>query len=547
MLAKSWMPELDRIVFELQENANKPGGGGVHPDFRLYLTSSPADYFPVSILQNGVKMTNEPPKGFRANLIKSFANLVKEEDFEGSGTKTREWKKLICGLGFFHANIQERRKFGPLGWNIRYAFDESDLETSIACLRRFLEEQEVIPWDAINYSTGQINYGGRVTDDWDRRCIMNILSIYMTPQILEDSYVFSHSGIYKSPVEGSHQDAMAYFESLPIRDDPEVFGMHENANVTFNTNESLALMASILSLQPRSSGGGGGKSSDEIVIELATNFENQCPTILDMDDAGPTTFVIQDNGLLTSLAICLTQEMIKFNRLIQGMKGSLRDIKKAIGGMIVMSQDLDAMYTSFLNNQLPALWERVSFASLKTLASWIADTIYRVDFMRFWLKNGQPAAFPMPVFFFPQGFMTASLQTFARKHMEAIDQLSFRFTILTESPDQITVGPEDGVIVFGLFIEGARFDEEKGHLVDSRPGKMFEPLPAIHFEPETGHRQKAGTYACPVYKTAVRKGVLSTTGMSTNFVVPVELPMGPGDTEQQYVLAGTAALCNLTD
>ena len=76
---------------------------------------------------------------------------------------------------------------------------------------------------------------------------------------------------------------------------------------------------------------------------------------------------------------------------------------------------------------------------------------------------------------------------------------------------------------------------------------MFEPLPAIHFEPETGHRQKAGTYACPVYKTAVRKGVLSTTGMSTNFVVPVELPMGPGDTEQQYVLAGTAALCNLTD
>jgi dynein heavy chain len=266
-----------------------------------------------------------------------------------------------------------------------------------------------------------------------------------------------------------------------------------------------------------------------------------------MDEAGPTTFVIQENGLLTSLAICLTQEMIKFNRLIQRMKGSLRDIKKAIGGMIVMSQDLDAMYTSFLNNQLPALWERVSFASLKTLASWIADTIYRVDFMRFWLKNGQPAAFPMPVFFFPQGFMTASLQTYARKHMEAIDQLSFRFTILKESPDQITIGPEDGVIVFGLFIEGARFDEEKGHLVDSRPGKMFEPLPAIHFEPETGHRQKAGTYACPVYKTAVRKGVLSTTGMSTNFVVPIELPMGQGDTEQQYVLAGTAALCNLTD
>ena len=79
MLAKSWMTELDRIVFELQEKVQLPGGGGIHPDFRLFLTSAPAVYFPVSVLQNGVKMTNEPPKGFKANLLRSFANLIKEE------------------------------------------------------------------------------------------------------------------------------------------------------------------------------------------------------------------------------------------------------------------------------------------------------------------------------------------------------------------------------------------------------------------------------------------------------------------------------------
>lgn len=177
-----------------------------------------------------------------------------------------------------------------------------------------MEEQDVIPWDALNYVTGQINYGGRVTDDVDRRCLMSILSIYMVPDILEDSYKFSASGKYYAPPVGTLAQTMEYFESLPLADDPEVFGMHENANVTFNTNESLALMSALVSLQPRSGGGGGGKTSDDVVVELALSFEAQCPELLTDDEAGPTTFVIQSNGLLSSLAICLTQEIVKFNR-----------------------------------------------------------------------------------------------------------------------------------------------------------------------------------------------------------------------------------------
>jgi dynein heavy chain len=544
MLAKSWLPTLDTIIFQLQEKAKTAGGGGIHPEFRLYLTSSPCDYFPVSILQNGVKMTNEPPKGFRSNTLRSFSNLIKEEKWE-SCVKKNEFKKLLIGLAFFHANLQERRKFGPLGWNIMYAFDESDLETSIAVLHRFLEEQEHIPWDALNFVTGHINYGGRVTDDWDRRCLMSMLSIYFVPEVLGEGYKFSKSGKYYAPPVGDLKDTISFFESLPQADEPEVFGMHDNANVTYNTNESLTLMATLLSLQPRSSGGSGGKTSDEIVIDQASDFDAECPVILNADDAGPTTFVIQPNGLLPSLAICLEQEMIKFNRLINRIKTSLKDIRLAIRGMIVMSADLDMMYTSFMNNQLPPIWEKVSFASLKTLGSWFTDLKYRVVFMRKWVTDGQPAAFPLPVFFFPQGFMTGCLQTFARKYMAAIDGLSFEFQIMNEAPEQITEGPEDGVYIFGLFLEGARFDRITGYVTDSEPGTMYDSLPLIHFKPAVGHKQPPGTYACPVYKTAVRKGVLSTTGLSTNFVVAVELPSE--DPEQKWILSGCAALCNLTD
>ena len=143
--------------------------------------------------------------------------------------------------------------------------------------------------------------------------------------------------------------------------------------------------------------------------------------------------------------------------------------------------------------------------------------------------------------------MTASLQTFARKHMEAIDGLQFEFYIMREFEEieDIKEGPADGVYIYGLYLEGARFEEESCLMKESLPGMIYSLLPVLHFQPATNHKQPVGTYACPVYKTAVRKGVLSTTGMSTNFVVTIELPTE--HTEQKWVLAGVAALCNLTD
>ena len=123
--------------------------------------------------------------------------------------------------------------------------------------------------------------------------------------------------------------------------------------------------------------------------------------------------------------------------------------------------------------------------------------------------------------------------------MEAIDGLSFEFEVLRNGlqPELITEGPEDGVIVFGMYMEGARFDHETWKVADSQPGRMYDLLPAVYMKPAVNHKQAPSTYACPVYKTAVRKGVLSTTGMSTNFVVPIEFPILEHESEQKYILA----------
>lgn len=191
-LSPSFMPRLDALIEKIEfEQGN---------NFRIWLTSMPSDKFPVNILQNGVKATIEPPKGLRNNVANSY-NTIDATEFE-SCEKPAAYKALMWGLCFFNALILERRKFGPLGWNIPYEFSNSDLEISKAQLAMFLNHYEKIPWDALRYMVAEANYGGRVTDPNDRTTINLILQDFYCPEMLNKNHKLSESGTYYVPSTG---------------------------------------------------------------------------------------------------------------------------------------------------------------------------------------------------------------------------------------------------------------------------------------------------------------------------------------------------------
>jgi len=533
------MPSLEKIVLEFAENKDT-----IHEDFRLFLTSMPASYFPVSVLQNSVKLTTEPPRGMKANMKRTYQNISQE--YLDQCAKPQIWRKLLFSLSFFHAVIQERRKFGPLGWNIRYEFNDSDLNTTFTMLQLFLDSQDEVPWDALIFVTGHINYGGRVTDDNDRICLIRSLMKYCSPDALRDGYKFSGSGLYYAPSDGNIDTYRDYIETFPLNDNPEIFGLHDNANINYQQQQSLLNIETVLSIQPRLQTAAGGMTPDEIVMEKSKELLGILPELLQKSEGLKELFHANEEGLIPSLSTVLLQEMEKFNRLLKVMKQSLIDIDLAIRGFIVMSETLDKMYLKMQNNQVPDNWTKVAYPSLKPLSSWFKDLIERVQFMDDWLKGGNPQSYWLPGMFFPQGFMTGVLQTHARQYRIAIDELAFSFQYLEqEGKEDIEEKPEDGVYIYGLFMDGARWDRENNIITDQFPTIMFDKLPVIWFKPVKDYKPDPEQYHAPLYKTSVRAGVLSTTGQSTNFIIHVATESK--ENPSVWVTRAAALLCMLND
>ncbi|XP_075319652.1 dynein axonemal heavy chain 6 [Odontesthes bonariensis] len=556
-LAVSWMLAMEELIKTFSEPDTS-----IHKNFRLFLSSMPTKVFPVTVLQNSVKVTNEPPKGLRANMRRAFTEITRS--FFEDHNLGRQWRKMVFGICFFHAIIQERKKFGPLGWNISYEFNDSDRECALLNLNLYCKD-DTIPWDALIYITGEITYGGRVTDAWDQRCLRTILRSFFSPETLQPGYTSCSSGIYYAPDTDELEQYKKYIEGLPIIDDPEVFGMHENANLAFQRQETITLINTILDVNPCTSSCHGTKSNDDMVCELAKSILAKLPECLDMEAAVEKLFVTDKNGRLNSLTTVLGQETDRFNNLLKVLRMSLTTLLKAIAGLVVMSEEMDQIYTSFLNNQVPTHWTNSAYPSLKPLASWVRDLVLRLSFIQAWITRGQPKSFWISGFFFPQGFLTGVLQNHARHYDLPIDELNFCFNIVPAYRDEVAVcealrslpisakldtddklpNPEDGVLVHGMFMDACHWDDVNMVIDDALPRVLNSMLPVVHFEPQQNYVPDPDLYHAPLYKTSARAGTLSTTGHSSNFVVTVMLPSKqPSD---YWISKASALLCQLDD
>jgi len=258
-LLSSWLKDLERCFDKTCAPERKTDKG-----FRLWLTTNPTDNFPLGILQKALKVVTEPPDGLGQNIKQNYSKLSEEIFNE---CPKNEFKPMVFVLSFFHAVIQERKKFGKIGWNVNYDFNESDYKISYKLISMYLTkahelQEEDLPWDTLRYLIGEAMYGGRVTDNNDRRVVSCYLEEYMGSFIFDTNqkFFFARSGgnDYIIPEEETFELTLEFIDNIPLFTTPNVFGLHSNAEISYFTNSGKELLLNIIEMSSSDGGAGGG-------------------------------------------------------------------------------------------------------------------------------------------------------------------------------------------------------------------------------------------------------------------------------------------------
>ncbi|KAL3815567.1 hypothetical protein ACHAXA_000299 [Cyclostephanos tholiformis] len=546
------MNDMESIINKLK--------GNMAPGFRLFITALPHPEFPLGLLQMCSKVTNDPPAGLRAGLLRSYTPGVMVDRDRLERVETAQWRQLLFVLCFLHSVVQERRKFGPLGWCIPYEYNNGDLQSCMLFLEKHLYNGE-ISWGTFQYMVSDVQYGGKITDSLDVRLFRTYTKKWLTEKTCQEGYTFnpaspvlriSNDFQYTVPAHAEHEDCRKHIEKLPEDESPEIFGLHPNADLTFSVKEATSLFRTLSETQPKGGGGDGGASREDVVYEKASELLKRLPENYEEDDC--KLKIKKLGGMAVPMNIFLFQEIQRFKNVVSKVRFTLTQLQLAINGEVVMTAELQETLDSVFDARVPYYWENTLTGDefswrLPNLGLWFTSLLNRDSQYRAWLGNGRPNSFWLTGFFNPNGCLTAMKQEVTRKHKAqkwALNDVVYHTEVTNfERFEQIKTPPEEGIYIHGLYLDGAAWSRQESSLVESAPKQLFSPLPVLHvtaverkLEEKSRKDQfgNIGPYECPVYKYASRT--------DKTFIFYANLRCTEDKPPSHWILRGACLLAN---
>uniref|UniRef100_A0A803TV97 Dynein axonemal heavy chain 17 n=1 Tax=Anolis carolinensis TaxID=28377 RepID=A0A803TV97_ANOCA len=524
-LVAKWLSSLEKKLEQHSE--------GGHPEFRVFISAEPAaspegHIIPQGILENSIKITNEPPTGMHANLHKALDNF--NQDTLEMCSRENEFKSILFALCYFHAVVAERRKFGPQGWNRSYPFNTGDLTISVNVLYNYLEASSKVPYDDLRYLFGEIMYGGHITDDWDRRLCKTYLEEFIKPEMLEGEFLLAPG--FPLPGNMDYNSYHQYIDDTLPAESPYLYGLHPNAEIGFLTQTSEKLFRTVLELQPRdtSLGEGGGATREEKVKTLLDDILEKLTDEFNIPE------LMAKMEERTPYIVVAFQECERMNFLTSEIRRSLKELDLGLKGELTMTSDMENLQNAIFLDTVPESWTKRAYPSMAGLGSWFADLLNRIKELETWTGDFMlPSAVWLAGFFNPQSFLTAIMQSTARKNEWPLDKMTLHCDVSKRNREDFTSTPREGACVHGLFMEGARWDMQLGLIAEARLKDLTPPMPIIFIKAIPVDKQDTrNVYPCPVYKTRQR----GPTYVWTFNLKTKEKP-------SKWVLAGVALLLQI--
>uniref|UniRef100_A0A8C2HK74 Uncharacterized protein n=1 Tax=Cyprinus carpio TaxID=7962 RepID=A0A8C2HK74_CYPCA len=524
-LVAKWLGSLEKLLEHCCVNS--------HQDYRVFMSAEPSPtpqehIIPQGILENSIKITNEPPTGMLANLHAALDNF--DQDILDQCSREQEFKTILFSLCYFHACVAERRKFGPQGWNRKYPFNTGDLTISVNVLYNYLEANSQVPWEDLRYLFGEIMYGGHITDDWDRRLCRTYLEEYMQPNQFDRKLSLAPGFVVPSNLD--YQGYHAYVDEMLPHESPVHYGLHPNAEIEFLTVTSDSLFHTLLELQSRDSnmGEGASQTTEEKVKTILDDILEKLPEEYNMSD------ITSKTAERSPYILVCFQECERMNILLNEIRRSLKELDLGLKGELAISSEMEQIQTALFFDNVPDTWAKLAYPSIYSLGLWYNDVLLRCRELDSWTHDlSLPSVVWISGLFNPQSFLTAVMQSLARKNEWPLDKMNLTVDVTKKFKEEFNQPAREGAYIYGLYMEGARWDIQGGTIAEARLKELTPSMPVIAVRAIPNDRQETrNTYECPVYKTKLR----ANTYIWTFSLKSRERPA-------KWVLAGVALLLSV--
>ncbi|XP_040576126.1 dynein heavy chain, cytoplasmic [Lepeophtheirus salmonis] len=388
-LAPAWLVTLEKKLHSLQP----------HPTFRLFLTCEINPKIPVNLLRASRIFTFEPPPGIRANLLRTFATIPASRMMKPPNERAR----LYFTLAWFHAIVQERLRYAPLGWSKTYEFNESDLRVACDMLDTWIDTTsmgrtnlppEKVPWKAMRTLLSQCIYGGKIDNEFDQRLLSTFLDELFSVKSFEPEFVLIKGSENENIVmpEGIRRDQfLSWVEQLADRQSPEWLGLPNNAETVLLTSKGHDTIKKLLKMQ----------QIDDDDDELDDRFDEHIDET--KDSKRPAWMRTLHESASTWLSL-LPEDLTPLRRTADNIKDPLyrffeREVNTGCKILGIVRTDLSdvvditenkkkqtnyhrSIISDLTRGMIPKSWKQYKIPLNATVIDWIKDFSQRIQQLR---------------------------------------------------------------------------------------------------------------------------------------------------------------------